>query len=51
MTAELQDGGRYENDLCLRVTFRDGLIDSIHEYYGQDAHADLVRRAGLAEGA
>jgi ketosteroid isomerase-like protein len=48
MTAELHDGGRYENDLCLRVTFRDGLIASIFEYYGQRAHEDLVRRVGLA---
>jgi ketosteroid isomerase-like protein len=48
MTAELRDGGRYENDLCLRVTFRDGRIASIFEYYGQRAHEQLVRRVGLA---
>jgi ketosteroid isomerase-like protein len=48
MTAELHDGGRYENDLCLRVTFRDGRIASIFEYYGERAHADLARRVGLA---
>jgi ketosteroid isomerase-like protein len=44
MTAELHDGYRYENDLCLRVTFRDGRIASIFEYYGQGAHEDLARR-------
>ncbi len=48
MTAELRDGGRYENDLCLRVTFRDGRIASILEYYGQSAHEQLARRVGLA---
>jgi ketosteroid isomerase-like protein len=48
MTAELHDGGRYENDLCLRVTFRDGRIAAIFEYYGQRAHEQLVRRAGIA---
>ena len=47
MTAELHDGGRYENDLCLRVTFRDGRIASIFEYYGERAHEDLLRRLGL----
>jgi ketosteroid isomerase-like protein len=47
MTAELRDGGRYENDLCLRVTFRDGRIASIFEYYGERAHEQLVHRAGL----
>jgi ketosteroid isomerase-like protein len=48
MTAELHDGHRYENDLCMRVTFRDGRIASIFEYYGQRAHEELVHRAGLA---
>ena len=47
MTAELHDGGRYENDLCMRVTFRDGLIASIFEYYGERAHEDLLRRLGI----
>ena len=46
MTAELHDGSRYENDLCLRVTFRDGRIAEIFEYYGQSAHEDLARRLG-----
>ena len=44
MTAELNDGGRYENDLCLRVTFRDERIASIFEYYGERAHAQLLER-------
>ena len=47
MTAELHDGGRYENDLCMRVTFHDGRIASIFEYYGQRAHEELLRRVGL----
>jgi len=48
MSAELHDGSRYENDLCLRVTFRDGKIAAIFEYYGERAHAELARRVGLA---
>ena len=48
MTAELFDGSTYENDLCMRVTFRDGRIASIFEYYGERAHEDMLRR--LAEG-
>jgi ketosteroid isomerase-like protein len=47
MTAELHDGGRYENDLCIRVTFHDGRIASIFEYYGQRAHEELLQRVGL----
>ena len=46
MTAELHDGTRYENDLCLRVSFRDGRIASIFEYYGQRAHEHLVQSIG-----
>jgi ketosteroid isomerase-like protein len=46
MTAELHDGAVYENDLCLRVTFRDGRLAEIFEYYGQSAHEDLARRIG-----
>ena len=46
MTAELHDGSLYENDLCLRVTFRDGRLAEIFEYYGQSAHEDLARRLG-----
>lgn len=50
MTADLHDGGTYENDLCLRVTFRDGRIAEIFEYYGERAHAELIERvvAGAA---
>jgi ketosteroid isomerase-like protein len=44
----LHDGSLYENDLCLRVTFRDGRLAEIFEYYGQSAHEDLARRIGLA---
>ena len=32
----------------MRVTFRDGRIASIFEYYGERAHEDMLRR--LAEG-
>jgi ketosteroid isomerase-like protein len=46
MSAELHDGTRYENDLCLRVTFCDGRIASIFEYYGQRAHEQLVESIG-----
>jgi ketosteroid isomerase-like protein len=48
MTADLVDGGRYENSLVIRVTFRNGLIAEMHEYYGQRAHEDLLRRVGFA---
>jgi ketosteroid isomerase-like protein len=48
MVAELRDGGRYENRLVIRATFRDGLIAEIFEYYGERAHADLLGRLGLA---
>jgi ketosteroid isomerase-like protein len=48
MTAELRDGGTYENDLCLRVTFRDGRIAEIFEYYGERAHAALIERVVAA---
>ena len=48
MTAQLHDGSRYENDLCMRVSFRDGRIASILEYYGQRAHEQLVASIGAA---
>src|SRR5262245_50813783 len=48
MTAELVGGGSYENDLVIRVTFRDGLIAEMYEYYGERAHEDLLRRLGVA---
>ncbi|HET7822824.1 MAG TPA: nuclear transport factor 2 family protein [Ornithinibacter sp.] len=43
MTADLHGGGHYENDLVIRVTFRDGLIDDMFEYYGQVAHQNLAK--------
>jgi ketosteroid isomerase-like protein len=48
MVAELRDGGRYENRLVIRATFRDGLIAELFEYYGERAHADMLGRLGLA---
>jgi ketosteroid isomerase-like protein len=48
MSAQLKDGWRYENDLCLRVTFRDGRIAAIFEYYGERAHQEVVNRFGFA---
>ena len=45
MVAELVGGGRYENRLVIRVTFRDGLIAELLEYYGQVAHARLAAHA------
>ena len=48
MTADLHDGGTYENDLCLRVTFREGRIAEIFEYYGERAHAALIERITAA---
>jgi len=44
MSADLHDGGSYENDLIIRVTFRDGLIHDMLEYYGQVAHQQLADR-------
>ncbi len=46
MVADLRGGGTYENILALRVTFRDGLIREIYEYYGQVAHQELVDGLG-----
>ncbi len=46
MVADLHDGSRYENDLIIRVTFRDGLIHDMFEYYGQVAHQQLAVRLG-----
>jgi ketosteroid isomerase-like protein len=51
MIAELYDGSAYENDLCLRVGFRDGRIASIYEYYGERAHEGLIKRLGAAMSA
>ena len=47
MEADLVGGGRYENRLAMRVTFHDGRIAEIFEYYGQTAHEDLLRSVGL----
>jgi ketosteroid isomerase-like protein len=49
MVADLHGGGRYENTLVIRVTFRGELIQEIFEYYGQVAHQALAR--GLGAGA
>lgn len=48
MVADLHGGGRYENTLAIRATFRDGLLREIYEYYGQVAHQALA--AGLGAG-
>ena len=48
MVADLADGGRYENRLVIRATFRDGLIAELFEYYGEGAHAAMLGRLGLA---
>jgi ketosteroid isomerase-like protein len=47
MVAELADGSGYENRFIIRVTFRDGRIADMLEYYGQFAHQDLLRRLGF----
>jgi ketosteroid isomerase-like protein len=44
MVAELHDGSRYENLIVMRVTFEDGRIRDIFEYYGEVAHRDLIAR-------
>ncbi len=44
MRADLHDGSRYDNDLVIRVTFLDGLIHDMFEYYGQFAHQQLAGR-------
>jgi ketosteroid isomerase-like protein len=46
MAAALVGGGRYENLLVIRVTFRDGLISDMFEYYGQVAHQAMVDSLG-----
>jgi ketosteroid isomerase-like protein len=48
MVADLVGGGRYENRMIMRVTFRDGQIAEMLEYYGQHAHEDLIRRLTAA---
>jgi ketosteroid isomerase-like protein len=44
MVAELHDGSTYENRLVMRVTFEEGKIRDIHEYYGEVAHRALIAR-------
>jgi ketosteroid isomerase-like protein len=48
MVADLVDGGRYENRLVIRATFRDGLIAELFEYYGERKHLELLQRLGFA---
>jgi ketosteroid isomerase-like protein len=47
MVADLVGGGRYENLLVIRVTFCDGLIADMYEYYGQFAHQAMVNSLGV----
>lgn len=49
MVGRLADGYSYRNRLAIRVTFRDGRIAHMLEYYGQFAHADLLRHLGFVE--
>jgi ketosteroid isomerase-like protein len=44
---DMVGGGRYENRMVIRVTFRDGLIASVLEYYGERAHEEFLRRLGV----
>jgi ketosteroid isomerase-like protein len=44
---DLTGGGRFENRLIMRVTFRDGLIAEMREYADRRALEGLLR--GLAE--
>jgi ketosteroid isomerase-like protein len=46
--ADLVGGGRYENRVVMRVTFRDGLIAEMIEYSGPREIEELVRRLGPA---
>jgi ketosteroid isomerase-like protein len=48
MVIDLVDGGRYENRLVIRATFRDGLIAELFEYYGERRHEELLQRLGFA---
>jgi ketosteroid isomerase-like protein len=49
MTAELHNGFHYENRLIIKVTFADGLISDMFEYYGEIAHQAMIR--SVVEGA
>ncbi len=41
---DLAGGGRFENRVVMRVTFRDGLIAEMLEYGDRRAMEDLLRR-------
>jgi ketosteroid isomerase-like protein len=44
LVADLAGGGRYDNRMVMRVTFRGDRIAEMVEYYGQHAHEALIRR-------
>jgi ketosteroid isomerase-like protein len=48
IVAALHGGGHYENLMIIQVTFRDGLIAQAFEYYGQQAHQDLLQQLASA---
>jgi ketosteroid isomerase-like protein len=48
MVAQLHSGHRYENLLVIKVTFADGLISDVFEYYGEIAHQAMLRSAFAA---
>jgi ketosteroid isomerase-like protein len=48
MVAELATGDSYENRYIIKVTFWDGRIAGMLEYYGQLAHQELLRKLGFA---
>jgi ketosteroid isomerase-like protein len=43
MLAELHNGLRYENLLVIRVTFSNGALSDMFEYYGEIAHREMLR--------
>ena len=49
MVGRLADGYEYRNRMVLRVRFRGDRIAHMLEYYGQLAHADLLRHLGFIE--
>jgi ketosteroid isomerase-like protein len=46
MVSEVADGTTYENRFAIRVRFRDGRIVEMLDYFGQEAHTDLILRLG-----
>jgi ketosteroid isomerase-like protein len=46
---DLPGGGVYENRYAMRLTFRDGLLLELVEYYGERAHEDFLRALGLID--